>query len=50
VAYTHIHTISFTYKILYISLLITDYLIRLAFWVFQLGFSMWLEVGPKGNK
>ena len=31
VAYTHIHTISLSYKILYVSLLITDYLIRLAF-------------------
>ena len=32
VAYTHIHIISFSYKILYVSLLITDYLIGLAFW------------------
>jgi len=40
-------TISFLYKILYISLLITDYLIGLAFGPFQLGFSMWLEVGLK---
>ena len=30
--YTHIHNISFSYKILYVSLCITDYLIRLAFW------------------
>ena len=43
-------TISFSYKILYVSLLITDYLIRLAFGPFQLGFSMWLGVGPKGNE
>ena len=50
VDYTHIHTISFSYKNLYVSQLITDYLIRLAFGPFQLGFSMWLGVGLKGNK
>ena len=32
VANTHIHTISFYYKILHISLLITNYLIGLALW------------------
>ena len=31
VAYTRIHTVSFSYKILYVSHHITDYLIRLAF-------------------
>ena len=31
----HIHC---CYKILYVSLLITDYLIRLAFWPFPIGF------------
>ena len=44
VSYTHTQTISFSYKILFVSLLITDYLIRLAFRPFQLGFSMWLGV------
>ena len=37
VAYTHIHIISFFYKILYASLLITDYLIGLAFWALICG-------------
>ena len=32
VSYTYIQTISFNYKILYVSLLITDYLIGLVFW------------------
>ena len=50
VAYTHIHIISFSYKILYVSLLITDYLIKLAF----LGHSNWdlvydLEWDQKGT-
>ena len=38
------------FYVLVVSLLITDYLIGLAFGPFQLGFSMWLEVGLKGNK
>ena len=37
VASTHIHTISFSYKILYVSLLITDYLIGLTFWAIPIG-------------
>ena len=32
-----LHTILFSYKILYVSLLITDYLIKLAFWVIYIG-------------
>ena len=36
VSYTHIQTISFSYKILYVSLLIIDYLIGLALWDFPI--------------
>ena len=36
-ANTHIHTLSFSYKILYVSLLITDYLIGLAYWAIPIG-------------
>ena len=35
--YTHIHTISFSYKIIYVYLLITDYLIGLAFQAIPIG-------------
>ena len=34
---------------MFLSLYIIDYLIRLAFDPFQLGFSMWLGEGPKGT-
>ena len=37
VSNTDIQTISFSYKILYVSLLITDYLIGLAFWAIPIG-------------
>ena len=44
---THIQTISFSYKILYVSLLITDYLIGLAFWVIPIGFEYVAWIGTK---
>ena len=34
---THIQTLLLTYEILYVSLLITDYLIELAFWALVCG-------------
>ena len=37
VSNTLIKTISFSYKILYVSLFIIDYLIGLAFWVIPIG-------------
>ena len=43
VVYTHIHTILFSYKIPYVSLVITDYLIELAFWtiLIELQYVAW---------
>ena len=38
VSNTHITTITFFYKILYVFLLITDYLLRLDFWAIPIGF------------
>ena len=34
---THLQIISFSYKILYVSLLINNYLIRLVFWAITIG-------------
>ena len=42
--YTPFHS----YKIMYVSLLITDYLLRPAFWAIPIG-RMWLGVGLKGT-
>ena len=44
---THIQIISFSYKILYVSLLITDYLIGLAFWFIPIGFKYVAWIGTK---
>ena len=34
---------------MFLPLYLTDYLIGLAYWPFQLGFSVWLGMGPKGT-
>ena len=34
---------------MFLPLNLTDYLIGLTYWPFQLGFSVWLRVGPKGT-
>ena len=47
VVYTHIHTISFYCKILYVFFLITDYLIGLAFWAITIGIQYMAWSGTK---
>ena len=56
ITYTHIHTISIIsmiyfliLKIIYVSLLIHNWLSNWPFGPAQLGFNLWLEIGPKGT-
>ena len=46
--YTPFHSLTKFY--MFLSLYITDCLIGLAFWPFQLGLNMWLGVRPGTNK